>query len=334
MKRTVSLILTGAVALGVLAGCGGGAKPQQAYDKQTPPVAPKATAKLKIAQLPTVDGLPFWVADQKGYFKNAGLDVELITFNSPNERDAAIISGDVDGMLTDPQGTSTLIATGTKVKITSLGLGATQEEGPFGIVASRKSNINSIEDLKGVEIGISNNSIIHYVTEKLLLENGFKPEEIKLTNIPQIPLRQQLLESGDLKAAVLPDPLLSLSIKEGDKLILTDAKAKQNYTHSVIIFREDVIKEQSDALKTFFAAYNLGVLDLQANPDAYMDLLITKGKLPAEVKDAYKIVPPSFAQAPKKEDLEMVQQWLVEKKIITTPLTYEQLVDDSMLPKK
>ena len=332
-KRSISMVLAGVLALGVLAGCG--SKPKDTYTKdQAPKAEAPKLAKLRIGQMPTIDGLPFWVAQQNGYFKNAGLDVELITFNSPNERDAAIVSGDLDGALTDPISTATLVASGTKVKITSLGLGATQAEGPMAIVASPKSNIKSVEDLKGVEIAISNGSVINYVTDKLLQENGFKPEEIKTTNVPQIPLRLQLLADGQLKAATLPDPFASLAAKEGARVILSDAKAKQNYSLSVIIFNEKAIAEKAASLKTFFAAYNMAVADLQAQPDKYMDVMITNAKLDPKVKDAYKIVPPSFAQAPKKEDLESVVQWLVDKKIIANKLTYEQLVDDHLLPKK
>jgi NitT/TauT family transport system substrate-binding protein len=339
MKRSLSLVLAGVLVLGVLAGCGSKQKPGNVYTKEQP-AAPqtqqvKSVGSLKIGQLPVVDGLPFWVAKEKGYYQQQGLDVELITFKSANERDAAIMGGQIDGMLADPIATTTLVASGAaKIKIASLGLGATMEEGPMAILAAPNSGITSVEQLKGVEIAISSNSVMHYVTEKLLLENGFKPEEIKVTNMASIPVRFDSLINGQIKAAILPDPLLSLAVKKGAKVILSDTKAKQNYSLSVIDFTEKALTEKAEAVKQFFIAYNRAVLDIHTNPQSFMDMLIKNGNLPAEVKDAYKILPPSPAQAPKKEDLESVVQWLLDKKIITTKVTPEQLVDASLLPTK
>ncbi|HWI62824.1 MAG TPA: MetQ/NlpA family ABC transporter substrate-binding protein [Symbiobacteriaceae bacterium] len=341
MKRTLSLAVAGLLAISVLAGCG--SKPQDAYNKPAQPApapaageAPKAEGKLMIGQLPVVDGLPFWIADKKGYFKQEGVEVVLTTFNSANERDAAIISGDIDGMLADPIATTTLISSGTKVKITSLGLGATKAEGPMAIIAAPGSGITKPEDLKGVEIAISKGSVMDFVTEKLLLEAGLKPEEIKTTGIPQINLRYEALTTGKIKAAILPEPWLSLAANfPGTKVILHDATAgKLNYSLSVIPFSEKAIKEKPNAIKRFFIAYNRAVNDIRLDPQGYMDLIISEGKVPEEIKTKYKNVAHSMAQAPKKEDLESVVQWLVDRKIIKSPVSYEQLVDASLLPQK
>ncbi|HYG57637.1 MAG TPA: MetQ/NlpA family ABC transporter substrate-binding protein [Symbiobacteriaceae bacterium] len=337
MKRTMALILAAVTTLGILSGCG--SKPEQVYtNDQTPLPAKKETITLKIGQLPVADGLPFWVGEVKNYYKEQGINVELMTFASAQERDAAITAGEIDGMLADPIAAATLVASGAKVKIASLGLGATQTEGPMGILAAPKSGITKVEHLKGVEIAISAGSVMHYVTEKLLLENGMKLEEIKVTNIPKIPVRFESLIGGQVKAAILPDPFFSLAASKGARIILNDAEAKQNYSLSVIIFAEKALTDKAQGVKDFFIAYNRAVNDIRLNPQGYSDLLVDPkyGKLPADVKDpkVYKNVPPSFAQAPKKEDLESVVQWLVEKEFIKSTLTYEQLVDDSLLPKK
>jgi NitT/TauT family transport system substrate-binding protein len=337
MKRTATMVLAGVLALGVLAGCGSKEKPGNVYTNQQPGAAqPKSYGTLKIGQMPTIDGLPFWVADAKGYYKEQGIDVQLITFKSANERDAAIMAGQVDGVLTDPISTTTLIASGSaKLKITSLGLGATLAEGPMMILSAPNSGITKVDQLKGVDIGISTNSVIQYDTEKLLLENGFKPEEIKETNMASIPIRFDSLINGQIKAATMPDPWASLAIAKGAKVVVSDAQAKGgNYSLSVIDFTEKAIAEKKDAIKQFFIAYNRAVLDIQANPQSHMDMLIKNANLPAETKDAYKVLAPSLAQAPKKEDLESVVQWLLDKKIITSKVTAEQLVDSSLLPQK
>lgn len=339
MKRTVTLAVAAVMALGLLAGCG--SKPSQNYTppQNTAPLPTDNPVTLKIGQLPIVDGLPFWVAEEKGYYKQQGVNVELITFKSANERDAAIMGGQIDGMLADPIATTTLYASGTKVQMTAIDLGVTKEEGPIGIVASGQSGITELNQLKGVEIAISTNSMMHYVTEKLLMDAGFKPEEIKFINMPAIPVRYEALQSGQIKAATLPDPLLSMSHSFGEqpgKLLASDVNAKQNYSQSVIDFSEKAIKEKADGIKRFYIAYNRGIADIKAKPQDYMKLLTEKANLPVGAAIAFKdgVIPFSFAQAPKQEEVEDVVNWLADRKIITTKPTYAQLVNDTLLPAK
>lgn len=335
MKRITSLMLAVVLAAGVLAGCG--SKPKDAYQKPTAPADSASPVTLKIGQMPTTDGLPFWIAEQKEYYKQQGVNVELITFKSANERDAAMMGGQIDGMLTDPMGAASLYASGTKVKIVSLGLGATNEEGVFGIVSAPGSGITEVSQLKGVEIANSTNTITHYVMEKLLLDAGFAPEEIKITSIPAIPVRYEAVMSSQVKAALLPDPLLTLAKASGDgaTIVVSDASAAHNYSWSVIAFSEQAVQEKATGIKRMLLAYNSAVADLKMDPDAYLDLMVEKANLPVPAKIAYagKGVPFSFAQAPKKEDLESVITWLQEKNYINAPLTYEELVDSSMLPQ-
>jgi NitT/TauT family transport system substrate-binding protein len=332
MKRRLSQILSLFLLTALLAACG--SKPSDVYNKKGASAdGSGAPVTLKIGQLPVIDGLPFWVAEQKGYYKQQGVNVELTTFKSALERDAALEGGQIDGTLTDIIGAVTLNETGTKLQITSLGLGVTKDEGPFAIIAAPNSGITSVEQLKGIEVAVGTNTIIQYVTEKLLLENGFKPEEIKETNIAQIPVRLEALLSGKVKAATLPEPLLSLAVSKGAKVILNDAQAKQNYSHSVIVFRDKVVKEKADGIKKFFVAYNQAVADIKKDPQAYRELLADKAKLPVEIKDTYKVVPSSPAQAPQKADVEAVVEWLLAKGIIKNKVQYEQLVNKTLYPQ-
>ncbi len=60
----------------------------------------------KMGLLPILDVLPFYVAEQAGYFEEEGLNIELIPVSSALERDQLMLAGEIDGMLND------LISTG------------------------------------------------------------------------------------------------------------------------------------------------------------------------------------------------------------------------------
>ena len=56
-----------------------------------------ATPKIRIGYWPIAAGLPFYVALEKGYFKEAGLDVEGVKFAGPPQIVEAMIAGRLDG---------------------------------------------------------------------------------------------------------------------------------------------------------------------------------------------------------------------------------------------
>src|SRR5690606_29853765 len=81
MKTNLVRVLAAVLTIGLLAGCGG--RPQDAYQKEpATPSAPEPVATLKIGQIPTIDGLPFWVAQSKDYYRQQGVEVELVRFKS------------------------------------------------------------------------------------------------------------------------------------------------------------------------------------------------------------------------------------------------------------
>ncbi|HHY40687.1 MAG TPA: ABC transporter substrate-binding protein, partial [Syntrophaceticus sp.] len=53
---------------------------------------------LKVGILPNEEVLPLYVAQEEGFFKKYGIDVEIVNFQSAAERDAAIQAGAVDGV--------------------------------------------------------------------------------------------------------------------------------------------------------------------------------------------------------------------------------------------
>lgn len=301
-----------------MAGCAGKAEPTQSLPT------------LKIGQIPTIDGLPFWVAESKAFYQESGVNVELVNFKSAQERDAALVAGQIDGALTDIPGAVTLHGSGTRLQIASINLGATKEEGPVAILAAPNSGISSAEDLKGVEVAISKNSFIHYVTEMLLLENGLQPEEINTIAIPQIPVRFENLIAGTVQAATLPEPLLSLAVQKGAKVILTDAEAQRNYSMSVIAFTEGAVSAKAEAITRFFGAYNQAVDAIAADPEAFKDLLATKASLPAEIKDSWRVTTFSRAQPPGRAEVEPVIDWLLAKGLLAKKVTYDELLNQTL----
>ena len=200
--------------------------------------------KLKLALIPVLDTIPIFIAQQNGYFAEQGITVETIPVKSPQERDVLVTTGQVDGVLTDLQSVGLLNKDAPKLKAVYTSRRPFPNAPMFRILAGPKTAINAPADLKGVPIGISANTVMEYLTDRMLAGEGLKPEEIAKIEIGQIPVRFEQLMNGNIQAAALPDPLAQGAIAAGAKLIVDDSKYA-DLSQSVLTFTTDTLNDQA-----------------------------------------------------------------------------------------
>lgn len=287
-------------------------------------------ARMKIGLLPIVESLPFYVALDKGYFNDEGINVELVIFESAVERDSAVQAGEVDGALGDILAVAALNNSGAPVKIASLALGETGREGRFAILSSPDSGITRPDQLENVPVSISTNSIIEYVTDNLLADSGLKPDEIKKEAIPKIPVRFNLLLENKIQAACLPDPQAALAESKGARLVIDDTSS--NLSQTVIYFSDKYLDKNSNSVVKFLNAYSRAAKDINDNPAAYRELLIEKARVPREALDVFTMDHYPSPRLPEKEQVERVVNWMSAKGLLKTHFSYEDLTRTDLLP--
>jgi NitT/TauT family transport system substrate-binding protein len=293
---------------------------------------PPAAKNLKIAVLPIIDTLPMYVAQQEGLFAKHGVNVEFVPVASAPERDQLLAAGGADGTINETLAVMLFNKEKPQMQVVRYALRPTGNNGHFFIIASPKSAISSVDGLKGVEIGVSQGTVIEYVTDRLLQAAGFTKDEIKTITVPKIPDRMALLASGELQAGVMPDPLAALVVSQGGKIVADDSKHPE-YGFSVISFRKDVIDAQPEAIKGFLAAIEEATGLLNADPAKYKNVLSEQKIVPAPLMDTYQ--PPAFPTAgvPTEAEWKDALSWLQEKGILTTDVSYQDSVNGSLLPQ-
>lgn len=124
--KMTSLLLV--VALGaVLAGCSVGEKTATDGASEPPEAAPAA---MRLGTLSTRAALPLWVAEERGYFDEAGLPrFEVVVFASAQERDAAFAAGEIDAFAGELGDCVALEAAGSGVTLATVMLGADGDPG-------------------------------------------------------------------------------------------------------------------------------------------------------------------------------------------------------------
>ncbi len=333
MRRTAPWVARLAVTLmmlGLLAAAGCTPSSSSAPDGSEAP-ADVTPAAIKIGTLATQDALPLWVAEEAGYFKKQGLpSAEIITFQSATECQTAFTSGAVDALMTDIIVAANLQASGTPVKLATVMLGSSAAEGRFAVVAAPGSSIKSMADLRGVAVGTASATITEYILDKLMEEAGYSAADVKREEVGKMPVRFQLLMEGQLKAAVLPEPFVTLAEQGGATIVAggDDTKAKQNVSQSVLCVSAEYAetKQGAAAVKAVLGAWDAAVADINASPNDFRQVLVDKARLPGPLAGTYQVSTYPKAAPPTSEQIQTVLDWMRAKGYLKTDLTPAEML--------
>jgi NitT/TauT family transport system substrate-binding protein len=293
--------------------------------------ATSETVTIRVGVLPVLDTLPMYVAQGEGFFAQEGVEVEFVPVNAAPERDQLMQSGQIDAMLNEI--VSVLLFNKDEARIMAVRFlrVATETTPVFRIVSSADSGITTVEDLKDVPIGISEGTVIEYTTDRILLNAGLTPDEISKLAVPKIPDRLNLLASGQLKAANLPDPAASLAILNGAQLVIDD-RSYPEISHSVLSFSREFISEHPEAVRAFLRAVEQAVIEINADKDAWDATLTENNLIPPPLLGSYELPDYPIAGVPSETQFMDALTWLLDAGLVDTEMTYNDSIDGSYLP--
>lgn len=298
-KKLLSLSLIAIVAAGLLS-------PHAVFAQET----------LKFGIMPATDSIPLLWAEEKGYFEEEGVEVELIGFTNGANRTTAMQTGELDG---DLEGLTEYL--NSVEQDPSIGKIISTTNDQFVLIKAAEAKDPSKEEVK---VGSFLNSVVHYLTYKEF-ESAVKgyTEEF----IPEIPLRIQMLAQNQIDYAILPEPIASSAVAQG----LERSEISVDEDVNVYVFRADVLDNHAQEVKAFIKAYNQAIADLQdqANLTQAKTLLVEKFELPVALVDLMTL--PTFKEAalPDQAYVETMQSWLSQEFDQEYNTTYEDLVFDA-----
>ncbi|WP_432663781.1 MetQ/NlpA family ABC transporter substrate-binding protein [Wukongibacter baidiensis] len=279
---------------------------------------------LTIGVMPDVDSIPFIIAKHNGYFENEGLDVKIEHFKSAMDRDTALQTGNIDGAISDMLAVVFLNDNEFNVKITS------KTNGSFKLIAAKDSNISTLENPKDRSIGISKNTIIEYLTDRIMENSNIDVDSPKKMAIPKIPTRLEMLENGKIDMATLPEPLASVAASKGGKVLSSSDKLGIN--PGIMLFTEETIKTKPDELKALYRAYNKSVEYLEKESlESYIDVLIEEAGFPGVIKETLTLPDYVEASMPSEEEFTQVLDWLKSKDLTSSDYTLDELSDKNFI---
>lgn len=222
------------------------------------------TVNVGIVQLPIF--APMYVAEAKGYFKDAGIKVNLQNVKSGSDAIPLASSGKLDVVLAGfSAGMFSAIHSGLDVKVVgSMGVAGPASEKPASaLIVSKKaydSGVTSVADLKGHKIGALGGpgATSAYYTSMALAEAGLKPTDVSYVDLasPDIPTG---LKTGGIDAAFVSAPFWNQAVSDGIAVKLWTTPKDTSGTG--VLYGGSFAK--SDLAQKFFDALARGAADLQ-----------------------------------------------------------------------
>ena len=180
--------------------------------------------KAKIGVLRLSSSAPVFIAQDKGYFKEAGLDIELKFFDAAQPIAVATASGDVDfGVTAFTAGLYNLAGKGA-LKVIG---GMSREKAGYPLIGYFASNnahasgLKTPKDLAGKRIAVTQTgSSFHYSLGLLADKYGFKLAEIKVLPMQSLSNAAAALKGETVDAALLPVSTARKLIDDGGARLL------------------------------------------------------------------------------------------------------------------
>src|SRR5260221_14696093 len=225
---------------------------------------------------------PGWVAWQvaldKGWFKEAGVDVAFQWFDYSASMDA-FTAGKIDANLMTNGDTLVTGAGGGKGIMVML---TDYSNGNDMIVA--KPGIKSVKDLKGKKVGIEVGLVEHLLLLHALESNGMKETDVTLVNTPtnETP---QVLGAGAVDAigAWQPNSGQAMKTVQGSKPIYTSAQAPGLIYDLIYVSRENLEKRRADWAKFVKVWYRIiDYMQDPANLDEALKILAARDNVKPE----------------------------------------------------
>ncbi|MCD1572229.1 ABC transporter substrate-binding protein [Agromyces mediolanus] len=221
--------------------------------------------KITFLYSPYADYAPFFLAEEKGYFEDAGVDVELISKSgSSGETYQQVSTGNiVAGGATWGAGLFNATKAGASLSvIASVSRIPESGKNPSPLLASEQSGITEAEQLKGKKIGIPGDGGFGIYSVHLALESaGLSLDDVELVNLSpgDIP---PALANGSIDATWSIEPISSAVISQGLAHEILDVDYQAGVELGALVFNTDYVEKHPAAVVAFTSAYLKAVQEL------------------------------------------------------------------------
>jgi putative riboflavin transport system substrate-binding protein len=321
------IIMTSVLALMLLAGCAPSAAPQDGPTE----------IRLPVGYIPNVQFAPLYVSLDKGYYTDAGLNVEMdysfevdgVALVGANQLQFAVASGEQ-------------VLLGREQGLPIVYVMTWYEEYPVGVASLAKSGIESLADLAGRKVGTPVLSGASYIGLRALLEAGELDEkDIQLDTVGYNQVEMLTTGQEDAIVVYVANEPVQLAAQGYDVNLIPVS----NHVHLVgngLITNEETIRENPELVAAMVKATLQGLRDAQADPGEafeistkYVENLEQTADVQQQVlAESIKLWTQDGSGFSDLTAWENMQDLLLKMGLLSKPLELEKVFSNDFLPEK
>ncbi len=216
--------------------------------------------ELKVGYIPYTSYLPFFIAQEEGYYAEQNLVVELIKFGRQSDAIPMLISGDID-IYAGPLDTMVLnaIVQGGEIKFVA-------DKGynnPTGCIYTawiarqdiyESGVLDDLNNLRGMKIGFNKTQTAEYGLDLILGEVGMTSADIEIMDL-SAPDRVAGITNGSIDIVFLSEPFLSQVVTSGAGTIWRAWETTMPDFQLAMLMYGKTMFENPDAGNRFMVAY-------------------------------------------------------------------------------
>jgi len=293
--------------------------------------------RLPMGYIPNVQFAPFYVALDKGYFRDAGLDIE---FDYSFETDGIALVGANKLPFTLASGEQVLLARAQGLPVVNVM--TWWQDYPVAVVSKTSSNIHTPADLKGKKIGLPGLFGASYVGLRALLKaGGLKDADVDLDSIGFNQVQSLVTDHDQAVVVYANNEPIQLKAQGVDVNVMRVADYVQLASNG-LVSNEATIAQNPDLVQRMVQATLRGVADTIDYPDQAfeiskkyvegldkVDVKVQKEVLATSIT-FWKTKMPGFA---KTEAWQNMQNVLLDMQLITKPLDLNKAYTNQFVSK-
>ncbi len=332
MKKFCTVLLMLGFVLVTFTGCG--QEPEKENDQAD---LTKVTVMLDWTTNTNHTGL--YVAKDKGYYKEQGLDVEILQSGEPGPAQL-VAAGKIDFGISYQEGVTN--ARSSDMPLVSLA--AVIQHNTSGFASLKEANITRPKDLEGKRYGGWGSEPEIAMITSMMSKDGADAEKVEIIDIGDVNFFSVIGRDVDftwifygwdgIQAELKDIPLNIMMLKDFDESL--------DYYTPVIICNEQLIADKPELVKKFMAATSKGYEDCITNPEEAADILLQNAPELDEklvqasqkwLSDQYQADAAQWGWQ-KREVWERYAKWMVDYKLLPEMIDVDKAFTNEFLPKK
>ena len=199
---------------------------------------------LKVNCVPFVGNMPVLIAQNKGFFKAQGIEVELSYVDYLQLQQADFSAGKYDAIGLTLGDFIMLSATNPDMQAVMV---VDESTGVDAVVA--QSDIKTILNLKGKKLGADLGGFSEVFLSEMLKTSKLTSEDVSLVKVEALEVPQRI-QNNAIQAGHTWEPYLSEALKLGANILFT-SKQTPGLILDVIVFRGEVIRDRPEGIRAF-----------------------------------------------------------------------------------